>query len=78
MCQAVVRGWLGRRLAQSRQAYMRRLGEEKATGAVRWEQLFRRREEEKLVNGARSEDLDENMELHKVQMHDLGWLCFFS
>lgn len=32
----------------------------------RWAQLARRREEEELVNGARSEDLDGELELHRV------------
>lgn len=33
---------------------------------ARWEQLLRRREDEELVYGARSDDLNEDMELHKV------------
>lgn len=32
----------------------------------RWAQLARRREEEELVNGARSEGLDDELELHRV------------
>lgn len=33
---------------------------------TRWAKLARRREEEELVNGARSEDLDDELELHRV------------
>lgn len=38
----------------------------------RWGQLARRREEEELVNGARSEDLDDELELHRV-IDKPGW-----
>lgn len=38
----------------------------------RWAQLARRREEEELVNGARSEDLDDELELHRV-IYNPGW-----
>ena len=61
-----MRGWLGRRKAQSRLVYNQNVGEERAAGAVRWEQLLRRREEEELVNGARMEDLGADLELQKV------------
>ncbi|CAM9361335.1 unnamed protein product, partial [Ectocarpus sp. 12 AP-2014] len=64
--QALTRGWLGRRRAQSRRTYTQHLGEERAAGRVRWEQLIRRRENEELLNGARSEDLDDDLELHRV------------
>ncbi|CAM9138462.1 unnamed protein product [Ectocarpus sp. 12 AP-2014] len=66
--QALTRGWLGRRRAQSRRTYTQNLGEERAAGRVRWEQLIRRREDEELLNGARSEDLDDDLELHRTFM----------
>ncbi|CAM9128740.1 unnamed protein product [Ectocarpus fasciculatus] len=66
--QALTRGWLGRRKAQSRRTYTQHLGEERAAGRVRWKQLVRRREDEELLNGARSEDLDDDLELHKTFM----------
>lgn len=46
--------------------YTQDVGEARAAGAVRWEQLLRRREEEELVNGARMEDLGADLELQKV------------
>ncbi|CAM9599254.1 unnamed protein product, partial [Scytosiphon promiscuus] len=66
--QALVRGWLGRREAQSQIGHAQRLGEERMAGLVRWKQLARKREEEELVNGARSEDLAEDLELHRTFM----------
>ncbi|CBN75312.1 conserved unknown protein [Ectocarpus siliculosus] len=66
--QALTRGWLGRRRAQFRRTYTQHLGEERAAGRVRWKQLIRRREDEELLNGARSEDLDDDLELHRTFM----------
>lgn len=62
----MVRGWLGRRKAQSRLVYNQNVGEERVAGAVRWEQLLRRREEEELVDGARMKDSGADLELQKV------------
>lgn len=61
-----MRGWLARRREENRRTYAQRLGEERIAGEERWVQLYRRREEEELVNGARTEDLEENLELHQV------------
>lgn len=35
--QALIRGWIGRRIAQSRRTHAQRLGEERAMGRVRWD-----------------------------------------
>lgn len=65
-CQAIARGWLGRRLAHERCASVRILGEERAVGTVQWTQLLWKREQEELVKSARLESLEENLELHQV------------
>ena len=64
--EALVRGWLGRRQAEQRRFYIQRLGEDRATGAVRWIQLYRKREQEELLKGARLGDLGTNLELQQV------------
>lgn len=62
-----MRGWIGRGVASRRRKYLVRLGEEREAGAARWEQLLARREDEELLNGAKSGDLNEGLELHKVR-----------
>ncbi|CAM9548670.1 unnamed protein product [Pylaiella littoralis] len=55
-------------MAESCRNYAQRLGEERAMGRVRWKQLARRREEEELVSGARSEDIEDDLELQRIFM----------
>lgn len=74
--QALVRGWLGRRRTLSLRIYSQRLGEERFLSSIGWNQLVRRREEEELILGARSEDVNDNKELHQVIVQRIPGFMF--